>query len=313
MFSTMCLLRTHTLKQMSTQISSTKLRPSLSSVNDRLSLMSPTPSVSTTRSYYSRDVDPVTEKQRAAIERFRRSRDYTETYTNLTPGDRWLKSYRQAMSAVKPLNFIKDTPWTLENMVAITKRVKRQMEIRNQGYDDIRYSVLGHDIGAAHFIVYRRGAVKFYGQENWIRWTTESKYSEVPGLPFQKLDGYSVEAVDMSNVELHYEGLENFRALHRIKYLSLAGNKHVDDWFLDVISNFSFLETLDLRNCPGITHRGMAVLYKLDHLKSLLMKNEKQEPSDEMKLAVLNLLDFRPDLQVDIDPTETEQSHAIES
>lgn len=256
-------------------------------------------------------LDPVNERQRMAVERFRRTREYSEQYTNLKEdlSSAWLVKYQKAMSAIKPLNHIGDTPWTLENLLNMAKRTKRSMEISSQRFDDVRYSMLGYDIGAAHFVVYRRGAIKFYGQD-WIRWTTENKYSEVAGLPFRSMEGYTVEAIDMANVDLHYEGLENLKPLKRLKHLNLAGNKLVDDWYLDVISNFSSLESLDLCNCPGVSHRGLSVLYKLDNLKRLCLKRDKEEPSKEMKLAILNLLDFKPNLEIDIDPA---QSLSLES
>lgn len=252
----------------------------------------------------SRDnLNPANERQRKSIERFRQTQEYSEQYTNLkNDPSGWLEKYSKAMGAIKPLNHIGDVPWTLDNLKMIIGRTKRNLEIKTQEFDHVRYMTLGYDIGAAHFVVYRRGAVKFYDKD-WIRWTTEAKYSEVEGLPFSHIDGYTVEAIDLTNVDLYYEGLENLKLLNRLKHLNLAGNYLVNDWYLDVISNFNSLESLGLCNCPGVSHRGIATLYKLDNLKCLYLRNEKQKPSGEMNLALLNLLDYKPDLLVDIDPT----------
>lgn len=95
-----------------------------------------------------------------------------------------------------------------------------------------------------------------------------------------------------------------------MKHLAIDNNSLLDDWYLDVISNFWSLEHLSLRNCPRISHRGIANLHKLNNLRTLLIGNDKESPSKEMQLAVLNLLDYMPELYVDIDPTSRADTSA---
>lgn len=101
-----------------------------------------------------KDLDPVTEKQRNAIEEFRRSRQYSEKYSGLAPKEEQ-SNFQKMIDSIKPLNFIKDTEWTIENLGHIMKNMKRSTEIQNQTFDPLRYEVLGYEIGAAHFVVYR--------------------------------------------------------------------------------------------------------------------------------------------------------------
>ncbi|KAL1446925.1 hypothetical protein WDU94_010448 [Cyamophila willieti] len=253
--------------------------------------------------------DPYSDEQRRNIDHFRRSRAYNEAFTSLK-AEEGTSTYQKFVQNIKPLHFIKDTPWTLENIVYTMANAKRKVEIQSQQYDDLRFETLGYEVGTAHFVVYRKGAVKFYNQEEWIRWTTEAKYSEVAGLPYVKDQSYHIAAIDMDNCRLHYEGLKNFDYLKRLKYLSLENNPLLDDWYLDYISNFTSLEYLSIKNCPGFSYRGLGILYKLSNLKTLLIGNDKKSASKEMQLAVLNLLEFKPDLRIDIDPASSEESVA---
>ena len=67
---------------------------------------------------------------------------------------------------------------------------------------------LGYELGAAHFLVHRFGAVKFIGQEKWIVRDGEkgSDYLSLPNLYDPK---YVLEAIDASGTSLMYEGLQN--------------------------------------------------------------------------------------------------------
>uniref|UniRef100_A0A8D8Y5C6 ATP synthase subunit s-like protein n=1 Tax=Cacopsylla melanoneura TaxID=428564 RepID=A0A8D8Y5C6_9HEMI len=253
--------------------------------------------------------DQYSDEQRRIIDQFRRSQGYNEAFTSLKPNDK-MTSFEKVMYNIKPLHFIKDTPWTVENIVHMMAEAKRKVEIQSQGYDELRFETLGYEVGAAHFVVYRKGAVKFYNQDEWIRWSTEAKYSEVAGLPYVNDKSYHIAAIDLDNVKLYYEGLKNFDNLKRLKYLSLENNPLLDDWYLDYISNFTSLEYLSIRNCPGVSHRGLGILYKLANLKTLLVGNDKNKASKEMQLAVLNLLEYNPDLHIDIDPANSKESLA---
>ncbi|KAG0413343.1 hypothetical protein HPB47_009531 [Ixodes persulcatus] len=123
-----------------------------------------------------------------------------------------------------------------------------------------RHGILGPDLAAASFLVFRGAAVKFHGKDDWYRKAEDGSI----GLPQSYEDGWRVEAVDASEVELLYEGLDNLTNLEGLKALRLCGCPFVDDWFLDRLSQFKdSLEQLDLSGCPQITHRGLSALYRL--------------------------------------------------
>ena len=65
---------------------------------------------------------------------------------------------------------------------------------------------LGGELGTAHFIVGRGGAIKLKDQNHWVRMVAY----ESTALPRQKIDDLILEAIDASNTDLMYEGLENF-------------------------------------------------------------------------------------------------------
>jgi hypothetical protein len=58
---------------------------------------------------------------------------------------------------------------------------------------------------AAHFIVARGGAVKFVGQDKWVK-----AINGVVPLPSMKNKHYKLEAVDATNTNFMYKSLENF-------------------------------------------------------------------------------------------------------
>jgi hypothetical protein len=82
-------------------------------------------------------------------------------------------------------------------------------------------SVLGRDLGAAHFLVARKGKVRFKGQKDWI---TNYRKDAKPGtdeldlpnmtvelctMPVNYDPNYRLEAIDASGLPLRYEGLGN--------------------------------------------------------------------------------------------------------
>ena len=65
---------------------------------------------------------------------------------------------------------------------------------------------LGPKLAVAHFLVYRGGAVKFYGIDRWYS-RAEGNADALPGRMVEKA---RIEAIDASGMDLMYEGLENF-------------------------------------------------------------------------------------------------------
>lgn len=171
---------------------------------------------------------------------------------------------------------------------------KKEKDIIMQAYIPERNFILGNELAAAHFTVYRGGAVKFFGDNKWIKQNAFGDYS----LP-RHYDGTKIlEAIDCEKMILYYEGLVNYRNLKQLKWLSVNGCETIDDWCLDRIS-YIFRDTLvylDLRNCPNYTHRGLGALYKMNNLKILYVDDITVNNSFE--LTCLMLQQVHPDLDI---------------
>ncbi|XP_023019946.1 distal membrane arm assembly component 2 [Leptinotarsa decemlineata] len=179
-----------------------------------------------------------------------------------------------------------------------------EYEIISQSYIPERHQILGNELAAAHFIVYRGGAVKFFNEDKWIKANEYKEYS----LPRHYQTDKYLQAIDCSNMNLRYEGLVNIRGLKKVEWLSLNGCDNMDDWCLDTISNiFSHsLLYLDLRNCPKITYRGIGALYKMQNLKILYLDDFLK--STVYELTCLMLQEVNPDLDIKSDPVTFEIS-----
>lgn len=66
-----------------------------------------------------------------------------------------------------------------------------------------RLLFLGPDLAAAYFIVHRYGAVKFVNDDEWHKRNKNGRYE----LPWTKVPGLYLEAIDASNTELMFEGI----------------------------------------------------------------------------------------------------------
>lgn len=196
------------------------------------------------------------------------------------------------------VNFMKfiQTPINLSPS-AIKKwwlRRKREQTIALQQYLPERNRILGNELAAAHFIVYRAGSVKFYGDNKWIKANQFNEYS----LPAHYEADKVLQAIDCGNMELYYEGLVNLRDLRKVEWFSINNCEHLDDWALDRIANI-FSETLlylDIRNCPLITAKGVGALYKMKKLKILYV--DEITVTDEFELTCLMLQELNPSLDI---------------
>ncbi|KAH8256126.1 hypothetical protein KR026_008709 [Drosophila bipectinata] len=169
------------------------------------------------------------------------------------------------------------------------ERIERHM----QQFIPERHKILGAELAAAHFILYRGGAAKFHNDSRWHRATEEGEFN----LP-NKFDArFKVEALRCDNMTLYYEGLENIRSLGSLKFLSFHNVKTFDDWCLDRISGGGYpnLEVLDLSG-TDITINGLSCLYRLPHLKLLILDDPKA--TLEMELASAMLEEAIPNLKI---------------
>lgn len=167
-----------------------------------------------------------------------------------------------------------------------------------QTYIPQRNQVLGNELAAAHFIVHRGGSVKFFNEDKWIKADENNEYS----LPRFYEEGKVLEAIDCTDMNLIYEGLQNLRDLKRVEWLSLNGCEKIDDWCMDRISSIfnHSLVYLDLRHCPNITYRGIGALYKMRNLKILYLDDFLRSTSYEMTCLLLQ--DANPELDIRSDP-----------
>lgn len=191
--------------------------------------------------------------------------------------------------------------WTVKSMFSWYKHKSVEFHKINQGYIADRVKILGSDLGAAHFVIYRGGAIRFRGQEDFIRWTNKKEEYHT-NLPETYDPNYFVEAIDVSDLMLYYEGIENFKNLYKLKWLSLRNNPVLDNWCLDYISYaIPNLEYLDISRCPQITGAGIAGLQKLTKLKVLIVNSN----NIEVQMACFALEDSIPGLFVSIENNET--------
>lgn len=186
--------------------------------------------------------------------------------------------------------------WSMKSMLNWFRRKRVEFHKLNQRYSIDRVKALGSDIAAAHFIVYRGGAVRFRGQDNFVQWTNKKEEYFV-NLPESYDSNYFVEAIDASNLMLYYQGMENFKNLYKLKWLNLSNNPVLDNWCMDYIGYaMPHLEYLDISNCPQVTAGGIAGLQKVNQLKELVISSA----NIEVQMACFALEDVNPGLFVSI-------------
>ncbi|CAH0547806.1 unnamed protein product [Brassicogethes aeneus] len=196
------------------------------------------------------------------------------------------RSWLQIMQTKIDLSPAKIKNWWAEKKEVEQKYLQSYLPERNQR--------LGNELAAAHFLVFRGGAVKFHGQDKWIKGDSEI-------LPNKYDSTLILQGIDCSDMPIHYEGLVNLRALKNVEWLSLRYCDNVDDWFLDTISNIfsDSLLYLDLRDCKNITERGLGALYKMRNLKILYIDDLLKATSYEMTCLLLQevnpMLDIKSD------------------
>lgn len=194
--------------------------------------------------------------------------------------------------------------WSIRNIGTWYGRKRTEFHKYNQRYIPDRVKALGSDIAAAHFMVYRGGAIRFRNHDNFIKWTNQKEeYNE--HLPNTYDPNYFVEAIDTSSLLLYYEGLENFKNLYKLKWLRLKNNPVLDNWSLDYIGYaIPQLEYLDISDCPRVTAAGIAGLQKLTQLKQLVINSNDVE----IQMACFALEDTIPELFVSIEGNDTDRS-----
>lgn len=193
----------------------------------------------------------------------------------------------------KPLN----VSW--KAVKAHYNHVTEQGERFNQVFKLERHEMLGNDLGASHFVVFRGGRVKFVNGP-WVEALDDfAMTSHVPN----KFDpSFEVEAMDCEGVNLYYEGLENLRRLKSLLCISFRNIKRFDDWCLDRVSGLQYekIQVLDVAG-TSVTHRGLSAVYRMPTLRKLIVDEPERDP--EWKLSVAMLAEIMPGLEV-VDSTK---------
>jgi len=179
---------------------------------------------------------------------------------------------------------------------AVKKWWKKNMEQKErfmQQYIPERHNILGNDLAAAHFLVFRNGRVRFAGEKDWVQLDKNGDMN----LPNKYVHGMFVEAIDCENMEIYYEGMENLRRLKNLRFLSYKNVKGFDDWCLDRVSGSEY-ESLEVLNLSGteITYRGIQALYRVPSLKKLILDDPYRDL--EWKLVLAMLQELYTDLEI---------------
>lgn len=137
---------------------------------------------------------------------------------------------------------------------------------KNNAYYGYTKNLYGDYIAAAYYILSKKGGIRFAGHEEWITADRRGKFS----WDFLKFKDVPLEAVDVSDSVMNYNGMDNIVPLKELKYLYMNRCPHIDDWCLSRLHAFQdSLVELSLAGCPQITERGLATLHHLRNLKRL--------------------------------------------
>ncbi|KAL9905230.1 distal membrane-arm assembly complex protein 2 [Glossina fuscipes] len=175
-------------------------------------------------------------------------------------------------------------PMDISSWLLAKKNKKEKQERYMQQFVPERHNILGSDLASAHFVLYRRGAVKFLNMPGWIRANEDGEFN----LPSKFDPQFKVEGLKCDNMTLYYEGLDNIRWLQHLKFLSFHNVGTFDDWCLDRVSGSQFdkIEVLDISGTK-CTYRGLSCLYRLNSLKLLIVDDVKESIEFELSCSML--------------------------
>eukprot|EP00095_Tigriopus_kingsejongensis_P002968 snap_masked-scaffold1455_size40601-processed-gene-0.10 protein:Tk02968 transcript:snap_masked-scaffold1455_size40601-processed-gene-0.10-mRNA-1 annotation:"atp synthase subunit s-like protein" len=159
-----------------------------------------------------------------------------------------------------------------------------------------RFTTLGPDLAAAHFLCHRNCRVRFVGQDDWTELDERGQLSM--DMPNVYQPGWFVECIDAAESGLVFEGYQNLRNLIHLRYLDISYTPTTDDWVLDRITHeySASLEYLDLSGCGGVNLSGLEALWRLRKLKILVLYD--MDHLQDLGLLCLYLLDLFPNLEI---------------
>jgi len=187
------------------------------------------------------------------------------------------------LSLVKPEQFLEE----VNQSIYSTK-------IKSQEFVGERLLALGPDLAAAHFLCHRNCRVKFRGKKEWTELDKDGNLD----IPAMYVKGWYIEAIDASQANLVYEGLQNLRNLHHIKYLDISYCDFMDEWCMDRLSGeyADTLEYLNISGCRKMNWNSIEVLWRFKNLKTLVLKD--MDHVEDLSLVCLMLLDALPKLKI---------------
>jgi len=167
-------------------------------------------------------------------------------------------------------------------------------QVASQEFIQERLLALGPDLAAAHFLCHNNCRVRFRGHKEWTELDSNGKLN----LPALYVPGWYIEAIDCSTSRLVYEGLQNLRNLHYIKYLDCSYCPHIDEWCMDRITGefADTIEYINLSGCRSVNSNALEVLWRFRNLKTLVLKD--MDHVDDLNLICLLLLDVFPKLRI---------------
>jgi len=167
-------------------------------------------------------------------------------------------------------------------------------QVTSQEFVKERLLALGPDLAAAHFLCYNNCRVRFRGNKEWTELDAKGKLN----LPAVYVPGWYIEAIDCSTSRLVYEGLQNLRNLHYVKYLDFSYSPYIDEWCMDRITGeyADTVEYINLSGCRNLHSNGLEVLWRFKNLKTLVLKD--MEHVEDLSLVCLLLLDVFPKLRI---------------
>jgi len=175
-----------------------------------------------------------------------------------------------------------------------TKRRQYRGLVRSQIFVRERLVALGPDLAAAHFLCHRNCRVRFRGHKHWTQ-LGDDKSLDIPAI---YVAGWHIEAIDAAQSLLVYEGLQNFRNLHYVKYLDLSYCDYIDEWCMDRITGefHHSLEYLNISGCTKVNWNAMEVIWRCSNLKTLVIKD--MDHVQDLTLICLMLLEVLPNLNI---------------
>lgn len=108
---------------------------------------------------------------------------------------------------------------------------------------------------------------------------------------------YLIDAIKCEGMDLIHEGLENFRRLHHLIYLSFRKVEKFDDWCLDRVcgEQYEQLKILDISGTT-VSANGLTAVPKLPALEAIVL--DLSNRSVEFQLACSLLQEAMPRLKL---------------